>query len=227
MEPREPSTAPSEAEQGSAPSQNRSQRRAKLSCLGKSILSFVDGSTLGATIGGIISSVQAMSGLSAGNETLGSAVRHVGKSTLKSGFSIGGAIACYNGGVCSLENARGKRDAANPFLVGGLLGALSSFSFQEVHDGQFKRRMLTFNTRSATGAAISSAMLCTLFWSMQQPGRVAREERVARELAEAGGPPDGPPGEPTGARTGASTPTWTPNPAPAPTARARWVRRIA
>ncbi len=159
--------------------------RRQLNCLGKAIVAFLDGASLGAAIGGIISGAQAVGGLSSGTETVGSAIRHVGRSALRSGLSIGGVIAGYTGGVCSLERLRSKRDVANPFLVGGVLGAASTLRMVEHHDGRNKVRALSLVPRAMVGAGLSSALLCSLFWSLQQPSRREREERVAREISTA------------------------------------------
>ena len=157
------------------------------SCLAKGIVSFIDGGMFGGAIGGIIASAQAISALSAGSDTIVSAVQHVVRSGFRSALSLGVALAGYSGGVCSLEKARGRRDMVNPFLVGGLMGAVGSVQRVEFHDGQHKKRALSFNPRAMMGGAFSSAALCSLFWWMQNPSRQRREEQEA--AAGGGGAP--------------------------------------
>ena len=91
-----------------------------------------------------------------------------------------GALA-DSGGVCVLERMRGRKDAANPFLIGGLMGAVGSVTRIEYHDGQTKRKALSMNPRVMLGSATSSALLCSLFWYMQQPSRQRREEMQQQE----------------------------------------------
>ena len=162
-----------------APTPQRRQR----SCVANGCVAFIDGAFFGGAIGGIINSAQAMSGLASGAETMGSALRHVIRSSARSGISLGLALATYSSGVCSLERARGKRDVANPFLVGGMLGAVGSIQTVELHDGQRKTRALAANPRAMIGGTLSSAMLCALFWQMQRSGQQRRlEESAADEV---------------------------------------------
>ena len=93
--------------------------------------------------------------------------------------------ACADsGGVCSLERTRGRRDVLNPFLVGGLMGAIGSVQRVDFHDGQTKHRGFSVNPRAMAGSAVSSALLCTLFWYVQQPSRRAREEAQEQNDAQ-------------------------------------------
>ena len=84
-------------------------------------------------------------------------------------ISLAAALAGYSGGVCSLEKGRGKRDGINPFIVGGLMGAVSSVQRQDYHDGRTQTRIFAINPRAMLTQSISSAMLCTVFWYLQQP----------------------------------------------------------
>ena len=163
--------APAEPEVAAAP-----RPRRKRSCLGTAIVSFVDGGIFGAAIGSIIASAQAISGITGGTETIGSAIKHVLRSGSRSALSLGTALASYSGGVCSLEKARGKSDVVNPFLVGGILGAFGSVQRVEVHDGQHMRKVFAANPRAMLGGSVSSGLLCSLFWYIQQPSRKQQEQ---------------------------------------------------
>ena len=164
--------APAEPEVAAAP-----RPRRKRSCLGTAIVSFVDGGIFGAAIGSIIASAQAISGITGGTETIGSAIKHVLRSGSRSALSLGTALASYSGGVCSLEKARGKSDVVNPFLVGGILGAFGSVQRVEVHDGQHMRKVFAANPRAMLGGSVSSGLLCSLFWYIQQPSRKQQEQQ--------------------------------------------------
>jgi len=161
---------PPAADEAAAP------KRRQLSCLGKTVIAFIDGGAFGAAIGGIVASAQGVSSLASGTESFVGMIRGIAGSGMRSGLSLGGALAGYTGGVCTLERTRGRRDGFNPFLVGGLMGALGSVQRIEYHDGQHRGRALSINPRAMLGSSVSSAMLCTLFWYIQQPGRNRREE---------------------------------------------------
>ena len=160
------------------------EKKKTLSCLGRTLIAFVDGGTFGAAIGGIISSAQALGSISAGTESVVGAFRTVARASAGSAASLGFALAGYSGGVCSLERMRGKRDFVNPFVIGGLMGAIGAVQRVEVHDGQAKRRVLAFSGRGLMTGSLSSALLCTVFWYMQQPSQKAREEREKQVLAQ-------------------------------------------
>jgi hypothetical protein len=151
-------------------------KKRQLSCLGKGVISLVDGGLFGAAIGGVMASAQGISALSSGTENVRGAVLLVARSAWRSAASLGMALAGYTGGVCSLERLRGRRDAINPFFVGGLMGAIGSITRVEVHDGQTQRRVFAVVPRNMMAGALSSGALCTLFWYMQQPSRRARDE---------------------------------------------------
>jgi hypothetical protein len=156
-----------------------SKRKRQRSCVGTAIVSFVDGSFFGGAIGGIIASASAIGGVLSGGESVGSAFMHVLRSGGRSALSLGSLVAGYNGGVCTLERMRRKRDVANPFVIGGLMGLVGSVSRVDVHDGQHKRRVLALNPRLALSSALSSAMLCSVFWWMQR-----RDDGDAARVAE-------------------------------------------
>jgi hypothetical protein len=151
-----------------SPADGAPQRKRQRSCVGTAVVSFVDGSFFGGAIGGIIASASAIGGIMSGAESVGSAFMHVIRSGGRSALSLGSLIAGYNGGVCTLERLRRKRDVANPFVIGGIMGFVGSVSRIEVHDGQHKRRVLALNPRAALSGALSSAMLCSVFWWMQR-----------------------------------------------------------
>ena len=143
--------------------------RRQLSCLGRTLVAFIDGGSFGAAIGGIIASAQGLSSLAAGTESFVGALRGVASGAMRSGASLAAALAGYSGGVCSLEKGRGKRDGINPFIVGGMMGAVSSVQRVDYHDGRTQSRVFAVNPRAMLTQSISSAALCTLFWYMQQP----------------------------------------------------------
>ena len=169
------STGGAAASSGAADAPLRPRR--KRSCLGTTIISFVDGGIFGATIGSIIASAQSVSGMMSGTETVRSSIMHVIRSGGRSFVSLGVALGSYSGGVCSLEKARGKKDVVNPFLVGGVLGALGSVQRVDVHDGQTMRRVLSASPRAMVGGSVSSGLLCSIFWYIQQPSRKQREQQ--------------------------------------------------
>ena len=153
----------------------------KRSCLSTAIISFVDGGFFGAAIGSIIASVQGLSGLAAGTESIRGVVMHILRSGGRSGASLGFALGSYSGGVCSMEKARGKSDVVNPFLVGGVLGAFGSVQRVDVHDGQSMRRVFAANPRAMLGGSVSSGLLCSVFWFIQQPSRKQREQHEQQQ----------------------------------------------
>ena len=156
-------------------------KRKQRSCLSTAIISFVDGGFFGAAIGSIIASVQGLSGLAAGTESIRGVVMHILRSGGRSGASLGFALGSYSGGVCSMEKARGKSDVVNPFLVGGVLGAFGSVQRVDVHDGQSMRRVFAANPRAMLGGSVSSGLLCSVFWFIQQPSRKQREQHEQQQ----------------------------------------------
>ena len=89
---------------------------------------------------------------------------------VRSGLSFASFLATYNGGTCVLENARGKRDVFNPFVVGGgigLAGALPGWMTPLPHAPWTYR-----NNRALVGAGLSSALLCSFFYMLSaEPSR--------------------------------------------------------
>ena len=177
------SGSPSPAAAVDTPRVQQQQPRRQLSCLGKSLISFIDGGTFGAAIGGIFAGVSAVSSVTAGSESILGAARTVFRASAASAFSLGVALGGYTGGVCSLERWRGKRDFINPFIVGGIGGALGAIQRVQIHDGQTKRTVLAFSGRGLMAGSASSALLCSVFWYLQQPSRAAREEREKEAVA--------------------------------------------
>lgn len=168
-------------------------KKRQLSCLGKALISFVDGGMFGAAIGSIVASAQAVTSVASGADSIPSAARGVFRAGWQGGLRLGAALAGYSGGVCSLEKMRGRRDAANPFLIGGVMGALGTVQRVDYHDGQTQhRRVLSVNPRAMMGASLSSALLCTMFWYLQTPSRHAREQRVEDQLQPEKMPPQVP-----------------------------------
>ena len=209
-----------------APSAPPPQRR-QLSCLGRTIVAFVDGGTFGAAIGSIIATAQGVSGIAGGVESPFGALRSIVASGWRSGVSLGFALAgcacepslCFSpcppmhdlrfdariggacfracacarrvprladqGGVCSLERWRARKDALNPFVVGGLMGVVGSIQRVDYHDGRTKSRAFAINPRAMLASGTSSALLCTLFWYINQPSKKQREAQE-QALAAAG-----------------------------------------
>eukprot|EP00966_Prymnesium_polylepis_P065268 1514896-Prymnesium_polylepis.1 len=60
------------------------------------------------------------------------------RSGMGSAMSVGGFLASYNGGVCSLERFRRRKDAANPFVVGGAMGLVGAIPGYLVQSPQVK-----------------------------------------------------------------------------------------
>lgn len=189
----------------SAAAPSEAPKKRQPSCVGKSIVAFIDGGFFGAAIGSIVSSAQAIASVAGGNESFLSACRNVARSGFQSGLSLGGALAGYSGGVCTLESARGRRDVLNPFLVGGVIGAVGSVQRVEVHDGQHKRRIFMGNPRAMLGRSLSSAMLCSVFWYMQQPSKQRQDDQGQEQSPQPlGGAPA--PGAAPGTLSGAAVP---------------------
>lgn len=159
--------------------------RRELSCIGKSILALIDGGTFGAAIGGIFASANAIGSITGGTESIVGAARTVFRASAASAMSLGLALGAYTGGVCSMERWRGKKDVVNPFVIGGIGGAIGAIQRVEAHDGQHRRTVLAFSGRGLMAGSLSSAMLCSVFWYMQQPSRAAREEREKQAIAQA------------------------------------------
>ena len=123
--------------------------------------------------------VSAVSSVTAGSESILGAARTVFRASAAS-TGLGVALGGYTGGVCSLERWRGKRDFINPFIVGGIGGALGAIQRVQIHDGQTKRTVLAFSGRGLMAGSASSALLCSVFWYLQQPSRAARESERRR-----------------------------------------------
>ena len=89
-------------------------RKRRPGCLARAIGSGLDGGIMGGAIGAIMASGTALqAGFSGGGLQL------LARAGFRSAISFGGFLASYNGGICSLERMRGKRDFINPFVVGG------------------------------------------------------------------------------------------------------------
>ena len=92
-------------------------KRRQRSCLAQTIGSAIDGGIFGGAIGSIMATGNALQlGLTNGG------FRLILRSGAASAVSIGGFLATYNGGVCSLERWRKRRDVVNPFIIGGIMG---------------------------------------------------------------------------------------------------------
>jgi len=140
------------------------EQREQRSCLAKAVASGIDGGLFGGAIGLIMTSRTALSfGLSVHS------LRILVAGTVSSAVSFGGFLACYNGGVCSLERFRRRRDAVNPFVVGGVIGvagALPSYATPQANAPWAYR-----NPRTLVGAAFSSGALCSFFWVLSRGGQ--------------------------------------------------------
>ena len=68
-------------------------QRRQLNCLGKTIVSFIDGGSFGAAIGAIIASAQGVSGMASGTESFFGTIRNIASSGWRSGVSLGFALA--------------------------------------------------------------------------------------------------------------------------------------
>ena len=90
------------------------QRRPR-SCLGVTLGAALDGAIFGSAIGAFMAAGNAYRASSGGLKILL-------RSGAASGMSVGGFLATYNGGVCSLEKLRTRKDFVNPFIVGGFMG---------------------------------------------------------------------------------------------------------
>ena len=145
-----------------APEQPQDKKRTG-SCLARTVGSLIDGGVFGAAIGSLMATGPAFSqGLFNGG------LRILLRSGLQSAVSVGGFMSVYNGGICSLESLRSKRDVVNPFLVGGLIGVAGAIP-------GFVRPMPTApwaykNPRALVGSGLGSAMLCSFFWMLSAGG---------------------------------------------------------
>ena len=139
------------------------QPRRKASCLAQTVGSLIDGGVFGAAIGSLMATGPAFSqGLFNGG------LRIILRSGLQSALSVGGFMSVYNGGICSFESLRSKRDVLNPFLVGGLIGVAGGLP-------GFVRPLPTApwayrNPRALVGSGLGSAMLCSFFWMLSAGG---------------------------------------------------------
>uniref|UniRef100_A0A7S0E8Y0 Mitochondrial import inner membrane translocase subunit TIM22 n=1 Tax=Phaeocystis antarctica TaxID=33657 RepID=A0A7S0E8Y0_9EUKA len=162
-----------------APEQQQEKKKTG-SCLGRTVGSLIDGGVFGGAIGSLMATGPAFSqGLFNGG------LRILLRSGLQSAVSVGGFMATYNGGICSLESMRSKRDVVNPFLVGGLIGVAGAIP-------GFVRPLPTApwaykNPRALVGSGLGSAMLCSFFWMLsaggleRQPATAPAAEPAAAE----------------------------------------------
>jgi hypothetical protein len=159
--------------------------RKRRSCLARMFNSAVDGVILGGALGGIIASTRAFElGVSGG------AGRFMLASSLRSGLSFAWFLASFNGGTCTLENMRGKRDVVNPFVVGGLMGvagALPGYMTPMPHAPWTYR-----NNRALAGAGISSALLCSFFYFISSASREPAPEGTSLPSPGSGAPAGAP-----------------------------------
>jgi len=140
-------------------SSRETEPRQRRSCLAKAIMSGVDGGILGGVIGSLMASRAVLSvGLSV------ESVKLIARSGVASAFSFGGFLAVYNGGICSLERFRKRRDMANPFIVGALVGVGGAIPGYLTPQPQAPWAFR--NPRALFGAGLSSALLCSFFWSL-------------------------------------------------------------
>ena len=157
-----------------APEQPQEKKRTG-SCLARTVGSLIDGGVFGAAIGSLMATGPAFSqGLFNGG------LRILLRSGLQSAVSVGGFMSVYNGGICSLESLRSKRDVVNPFLVGGLIGVAGAIP-------GFVRPLPTApwaykNPRALVGSGLGSAMLCSFFW-MLSAGGLERQPAPERQPA--------------------------------------------
>lgn len=103
-----------------APPDDAPQKRQR-SCLAVTVGAAIDGCIFGGAIGAIMSSGTAFqAGLTNGG------LQVILRSGAASALSVGGFLASYNGGVCTMERMRSRRDVVNPFIVGGVMGVLGA-----------------------------------------------------------------------------------------------------
>eukprot|EP00316_Scyphosphaera_apsteinii_P009014 CAMPEP_0119307530 /NCGR_PEP_ID=MMETSP1333-20130426/8002_1 /TAXON_ID=418940 /ORGANISM="Scyphosphaera apsteinii, Strain RCC1455" /LENGTH=243 /DNA_ID=CAMNT_0007311093 /DNA_START=31 /DNA_END=762 /DNA_ORIENTATION=- len=136
----------------------------KPSCLAKAIVSAIEGGIVGSIIGSLMACPAAISlGIS------GTALRLIFQGGVRSAFQLGGFLACFNGGICSMERLRDQRDAKNPFIVGGVMGVAGALPayLMPLPSAPWSYR----NGRALAGAGISSALLCSFFWSFSQSSK--------------------------------------------------------
>ena len=158
------------------------------SCLAKTVGSLLDGGVFGAAIGSLMAAGPAFSqGLFNGG------LRFLVRSGLQSALSVGGFMATYNGGICSLERLRAKRDVVNPFLVGGLIGVAGSVPgfVRPLPNAPWAYR----NPRALVGSGLGSALLCSFFWLLsngageRQPAPAPAEPAAEATRVSALAPP--------------------------------------
>jgi len=155
------------------------QQRRKPSCLAKTFFAAVDGGICGAAIGSLMATGPAMA-----NGLFNGGLRHIMRSGMASAVSVGGFMATFNGGVCSLEKARAKRDVVNPFLVGfgiGVAGAVPGY-VQPLPNAPWAYR----NPRALIGGGVGSAMLCSFFWMLSHSGGERLPAEPASDASGAG-----------------------------------------
>lgn len=98
-------------------------RKKERSCLALTIGAAVDGGIFGAAIGAIMASGAALqAGFTHGG------LRLILRSGFATAISVGGFLGSYNGGICTLERFRKRRDAINPAIVGGIMGVVGAVS---------------------------------------------------------------------------------------------------
>lgn len=168
--------APSPPSAAAPPEGSAAPKRRERSCLAVYIGSALDGGVFGAIIGALFATAPAVS-----HGLLNGGLRFIGASAMRSGFSLGGFMATYNGGVCSLEKARGTKDVLNPFVVGfgsGVVGALPGY-VHPMPQAPWAYR----NPRALLGGGLGSGLLCAFFWGLSRVGREtaapAEEEKAA------------------------------------------------
>ena len=111
----------------------------------------------------------------------------VASGAMRSGASLAAALAGYSGGVCSLEKGRGKRDGINPFIVGGMMGAVSSRSVSTTTMGGRSRvslrstRVRCSRNRSAPPLCARSSGTC----SSRAPSKERRRAAAAAAVVDA------------------------------------------
>ena len=146
----------------SAGEQQQGKKR-PASCLAKFVGSAIDGGVFGAAIGSLMATGPAFS-----QGLLNGGLRFLLRSGLQSALSVGGFMSVYNGGVCSLESLRSKKDVVNPFIVGGGIGIVGAMP-------GYLRPLPTApwaykNPRALVGNGLGSAMLTSFFWLLSHGG---------------------------------------------------------
>ena len=154
------------------PPQSADAPRRKPSCLARTIGSALDGGIFGAAIGSLMATGPAFS-----HGLLQGGLAHILRSGVRSALSVGGFMATYNGGLCTLEKTRQKRDVFNPFFLGGFIGVAGAIPgyVQPLASAPWAYR----NPRALIGSGLGSAALCSFFWMISSGGAVERTEQPA------------------------------------------------